>query len=94
MSATAPFRAAIYARYSTDKQKETSVEDQVRLCRRHCEQKGWQVTEIFVDHGISGTTSQRPDYLRLVQAAERGAVDVIVADTGIASSARSVPTEL
>ena len=81
MSDTAPLRAAIYARYSTDKQKETSVEDQVRLCRRHCEQKGWQVTEIFADHGISGTTSQRPDYLRLVQAAERGAVDVIVAES-------------
>ena len=79
MPATAPLRAAIYARYSTDKQKETSVEDQFRLCRRHCDQKGWQVTQVFADHGISGTTSQRPDYLRLLQAAERGEVDIIVA---------------
>ena len=81
MPATAPLRAAIYARYSTDKQKETSVEDQFRLCRRHCDQKGWQVTEVFADHGISGTTSQRPDYLRLLQAAERGEVDIIVAES-------------
>lgn len=79
MPATALIRAAIYARYSTDKQKETSVEDQFRLCRRHCDQKGWQVTQVFADHGISGTTSQRPDYLRLLQAAERGEVDIIVA---------------
>ena len=61
--------------------KETSVEDQFRLCRRHCDQKGWQVTEVFADHGISGTTSQRPDYLRLLQAAERGEVDIIVAES-------------
>ena len=81
MHETPGLRAAIYARYSTDKQKETSVEDQLRLCRRHCEQKGWQVTEVFADHGISGTTSQRPDYLRLLQAAERGEVDIIVAES-------------
>ena len=81
MPATAPLRAAIYARYSTDKQKETSVEDQFRLCRRHCDQKGWQVTQVFADHGISGTNSQRPDYLRLLQAAERGEVDIIVAES-------------
>ena len=58
MPATAPLRAAIYARYSTDKQKETSVEDQFRLCRRHCDQKGWQVTQVFADHGTTSAARQ------------------------------------
>ena len=61
MNATPGLRAAIYARYSTDKQKDTSVEDQIRLCRRLCEQKGWQVTEVFTDHALSGKNALRRD---------------------------------
>ena len=81
MTATPGLRAAIYARYSTDKQKDTSVEDQIRLCRRLCEQKGWQVTEVFTDHALSGKNALRPGYQRLIQAAERGGIDVIAAES-------------
>ncbi len=81
MNATPGLRAAIYARYSTDKQKDTSVEDQIRLCRRLCEQKGWQVTEVFTDHALSGKNALRPGYQRLIQAAERGGIDVIAAES-------------
>ncbi|WP_027245688.1 recombinase family protein [Leisingera daeponensis] len=81
MNATPGLRAAIYARYSTDKQKDTSVEDQIRLCRRLCEQKGWLVTEVFTDHALSGKNALRPGYQRLIQAAERGGIDVIAAES-------------
>ncbi|QAX31638.1 recombinase family protein [Leisingera sp. NJS204] len=81
MNATPGLRAAIYARYSTDKQKDTSVEDQIRLCRRLCEQKGWQVTEVFTDHALSGKNALRPGYQRLIQAAEHGGIDVIAAES-------------
>ncbi|KID07493.1 recombinase family protein, partial [Leisingera sp. ANG1] len=81
MTATPGLRAAIYARYSTDKQKDTSVEDQIRLCRRLCEQKGWQVTEVFTDHALSGKNTLRPGYQRLIQAAECGQIDIIVAES-------------
>ena len=81
MTATPGLRAAIYARYSTDKQKDTSVEDQIRLCRRLCEQKGWQVTEVFTDHALSGKNTLRPGYQRLIQAAECGQIDVIAAES-------------
>ncbi|UWQ60539.1 recombinase family protein [Leisingera caerulea] len=81
MNPTPGLRAAIYARYSTDKQKDTSVEDQIRLCRRLCEQKGWQVTEVFTDHALSGKNALRPGYQRLIQAAERGNIDVIAAES-------------
>ncbi|MBY5978523.1 recombinase family protein [Phaeobacter italicus] len=81
MTATPGLRAAIYARYSTDKQKDTSVEDQIRLCRRLCEQKGWQVTEVFTDHALSGKNTLCPGYQRLIQAAECGQIDIIVAES-------------
>ncbi|UWQ47689.1 recombinase family protein [Leisingera aquaemixtae] len=81
MTATPALRAAIYARYSTDKQKDTSVEDQIRLCRRMCKQNGWQVTEVFTDHALSGKNTLRPGYQSLIQAAECGQIDIIVAES-------------
>jgi DNA invertase Pin-like site-specific DNA recombinase len=36
-------RAAIYARYSTDNQREESIEDQIEVCRRYAAQAGFEV---------------------------------------------------
>src|SRR3546814_14808170 len=49
MSTTPPLRAAIYARYSTDKQRETAIDDQVRGCTRLCEQRGYVQVETYSD---------------------------------------------
>jgi site-specific DNA recombinase len=40
-------RAALYARYSTDKQREASIEDQARNCRRIAEREGWQLGKTY-----------------------------------------------
>ena len=53
-------RAAIYARYSSDKQSDASIDDQVRQCQARIGQEGWQLTETYSDHGISGATLLRP----------------------------------
>ncbi len=62
-------RCAIYARYSSDLQSPTSIEDQVRLCQQYAERQGWTVVGTYRDAAISGATSERPDYRRLLQAA-------------------------
>lgn len=51
-------RCAIYARYSSDLQKETSIEDQVRNCRQAAKQRNWTVLEAMVcaDRGISASS--------------------------------------
>ena len=36
-------RAAIYARYSSDNQREASIEDQIEVCRRYAELRDWTV---------------------------------------------------
>ena len=48
-------RVAIYARYSTDKQSETSIDDQVRLCRARAQREGWKVVKVYTDAAITGT---------------------------------------
>ena len=47
-------RAALYSRFSTDRQNESSIADQVRVCAEYADRQGWQVVERFEDQGISG----------------------------------------
>lgn len=54
--AAQPIRCAIYARYSSDVQKQTSIEDQLRNCREFAQRMGWVVLPEYIrfDEGISG----------------------------------------
>jgi site-specific DNA recombinase len=80
MRAGACLRAAIYARYSSDMQSAASITDQVRICRRLAEERGWQVVEVFADEAISGATHLRPGFQAMQQAAMAGRFDVLVAE--------------
>ncbi len=71
-------RAAIYARYSSENEREASIEDQVRLCRERAEREGWEVTGVYSDSAISGTTDRRPGFQALI--AELGRIDIIIAE--------------
>ena len=73
-------RAAIYARFSSEGQRESSIEDQVRNCLKLIEVHGWQMVGIYSDRAISGATTLRPDYQRLLADGRNRAFDVIVAE--------------
>ncbi|MFC0280509.1 recombinase family protein [Falsigemmobacter intermedius] len=73
-------RAVIYARYSTDHQSEASIEDQLRICRRLAETRGWTVAGTYADAAMSGTVLQRPEFQRLIADAGRGRFDVVVSE--------------
>lgn len=65
---------AIYTRYSSDLQRESSIEDQERRCRQFAEQQGWAVVEEFVlaDKALSGASlAGRGRLEALIQAAKR-----------------------
>ena len=74
-------RAAIYARYSSDLQSETSIDDQVRLCREYAERNNMDVSAVFTDYAISGgNLNNRPGMLSLMQAAKVNDYDVVIAE--------------
>ena len=73
-------KAAIYARYSTDKQSENSIEDQIRECKKLAERNEFDVVAVFSDKAMSGGTADRPDYQNMLVAARAGQFDVIVAE--------------
>ncbi|ATX67525.1 recombinase family protein [Roseinatronobacter bogoriensis] len=73
-------RAVIYARYSTDMQSAASIADQVRICRKLAQERGWEVVEVFSDEALSGESHLRPGFQRLQQAALDGAFDFVVSE--------------
>jgi site-specific DNA recombinase len=73
-------RAAIYARYSSDNQREQSIEDQLRLCREHAAREGWTVTRIFQDAAMSGASALRPGYQSLLEGARNRDFEVVVSE--------------
>lgn len=73
-------KAAIYARYSSDHQRDASIKDQVRVCSRRIEQEGWHLIETYSDHAISGASTLRPGYQQMLMAARSGRFQVLVAE--------------
>jgi DNA invertase Pin-like site-specific DNA recombinase len=74
-------RAGVYARYSSDSQRDASIEDQVRICRAEIGRNGWNLVQVYTDPGISGASTFRPGYQKLLQDATTGALDVVVAES-------------
>src|SRR5262245_5765497 len=73
-------RAVIYARYSSDLQRDASIADQIRLCRERLESEGWQLVASYTDAAMSGAHHLRPGYQKLLEDARNGAFDIVVAE--------------
>lgn len=58
--------AVLYARYSSDKQREASIDDQLRVCREYCESEGISVVAEYSDYALSGKTDHRPEFRRMI----------------------------
>ncbi|MDP6130951.1 MAG: recombinase family protein [Dehalococcoidia bacterium] len=76
---TGGVRAAIYCRVSTDRQERegASLDTQLRDCQRFCETKGFVEVAQYVE-AESGLNSDRPEYQKVLKAAQEGRFDTIV----------------
>nr|WP_244295000.1 MULTISPECIES: recombinase family protein [Paracoccus] len=73
-------RAVIYARYSSDLQSASSIEDQIRLCRERAARAGWQIVGSYEDAATSGASLMRPGIQRLQQDARERRFDVVISE--------------
>src|SRR5215469_10011297 len=73
-----PKRAALYLRVSTDGQ---TVENQQIALEAVCEQRGWQLVQVYSDNGVSGAKGrhQRPGLDAMLKDVSRGRFDVVLA---------------
>lgn len=72
---------AVYARYSSDLQAKTSIDDQVALCREWVTRQGGIITAIYADPELSGAhAASRPEFQRLRRDAAQGRFHGVVAE--------------
>lgn len=68
----------IYARYSSDNQREESIEGQLRECMAYAERNGITVIGNYIDRAMSARTADRPDFQRMINDSEKKLFDVII----------------
>ena len=71
---------ALYARYSSENQRDASIEDQLRLCHLHAQKQGWTIVDSYTDRAISGASLLRPGIQELIQDATRGRFAIVLAE--------------
>lgn len=70
--------AVIYARYSSDKQSEDSIEAQIRACREYAAKHDFNVLSVYADEAISGKTANRAQYQKMLRDCNKGLFDTIL----------------
>ena len=70
--------AVIYARYSSEGQREESIDGQIRECMEYCKQNGMTVVKEYIDRALSAKTDNRPDFQRMIKDSAKGLFDVVV----------------
>ncbi|WP_027579322.1 recombinase family protein [Bradyrhizobium sp. Ai1a-2] len=80
-TASPKMRAVLYARYSSDMQKATSIDGQLLLCRKVAERNKLDVIDEFVDAAKSGLTEDARDgYQRLLNGVRNHDFDVVIVE--------------
>ena len=71
-------KAVIYARYSSDRQREESIEGQLRVCEDYAKRNGMTILHVYADRALSGRSDQRPEFQMMIQAAATQAFDTVL----------------
>ena len=70
--------AVIYARYSSDNQREESIEGQIRECTAYAEKNGITVVKHYIDRALSAKTDNRPDFQQMIKDSEKRLFDIVL----------------
>ena len=71
-------KAVIYARYSSDSQREESIEGQLRECTEYAERNGITVFRSYIDRALSARTADRPEFQNMIKDSEQKLFDVVL----------------
>lgn len=62
--------AVIYARYSSERQTEQSIEGQLRICNEFAKQNDLEIVDTYIDRAMTGTNDNRPAFQKMLKDAE------------------------
>ncbi len=78
MSENTGLKAVIYARYSSDSQREESIEGQLRECTAFAEKNGITVLRHYIDRAFSAKTDNRPEFQNMIRDSGKHLFDLII----------------
>ena len=70
--------AVIYARYSSDNQREESIEGQIRECTAYAEKNGITIVKHYIDRAISAKTDNRPEFQQMIKDSDKTLFDIVL----------------
>ena len=68
----------LYCRYSSDSQREESIEGQLRECKAYCERNGMTVIKSYIDRALSAKSDRRPDFQNLIRDSEKRLFEAVI----------------
>ena len=71
-------KAVIYARYSSDNQREESIEGQLRECKEFAERQNLQIVGTYIDRALSAKTDERPEFQRMITDSSQKQFEVAI----------------
>ncbi len=71
-------KAVIYARYSSDSQREESIEGQLRECTAFAEKNGITVLRHYIDRAFSAKTDNRPEFQNMIKDSGKKLFDMVI----------------
>ena len=71
-------RGVIYARYSSDNQREESIEGQIRECKVFADRNGIDIIGTYIDRAFSAKTDNRPDFQRMIKDSASKTFEVVL----------------
>ena len=70
--------AVIYARYSSDSQREESIEGQLRECREYAERNNMTTVGTYIDRALSAKTADRPEFQRMIKDSAKELFEIVL----------------
>ena len=71
-------KGVIYARYSSDSQREESIEGQIRECTEYAVRNNITILGTYIDRALSARTADRPEFQRMIADSEKELFDVVL----------------
>ena len=71
-------KAVIYARYSSDSQREESIEGQIRECTDFANTKNYTIIAHYIDRALSAKTDDRPEFQHMIKNSEKHLFDTVL----------------
>jgi site-specific DNA recombinase len=76
---TPALRVAVYARYSSDNQRDESIDAQIRACKYFAQKSNYAIVKTYIDKAKSGTTVKgRTEFLQMIDDSDKGIFDIVV----------------